>query len=32
MFERFRKIDPVFITLGVLLVIVWAALIPLLLR
>jgi hypothetical protein len=32
MFERFRKIDPVFIVLGVLLLIVWAVLIPLLLR
>jgi hypothetical protein len=31
-FERFRKIDPVFIVLGVLLLIVWAVLIPLLLR
>jgi hypothetical protein len=32
MFERLRKIDPVFIILGVLLIIVWAILIPLLLR
>ncbi len=32
MFERLRKIDPVFIVIGVLLLVVWAVLIPLLLR
>lgn len=32
MFERFRKIDSVFIILAILLLIVWAVLIPLLLR
>jgi len=32
MFERLRKIDPVFIGIGVLILVVWAVLIPLLLR
>jgi hypothetical protein len=30
MFERIRKIDPVFIAIGVLLIVIWAVIIPLL--
>jgi len=30
-FERLRKIDPVFVAIGILILVVWAVLIPLLL-
>lgn len=30
MFERLRRIDPIFIAIGVLLLVVWAVIIPLL--